>query len=188
MAERYDITIEKGATWSLPLHWFDEPIGGQISNTVANPTVVTTTVAHGLTTGDAVFIQGSNSLPSIGFVQGVQSGIHTVTVINTTTFSVPVNVTMAGNSGTVKPAIDLTGYSARMKVKDSYGGAELLSLTNGTGITLGTVDGLVTVSRSATETAAFSWTRGVYDLELVNGTDVTRLVEGSVTVKPEAST
>ena len=64
------------------------------SNTLANPTVVTTSTAHGLETGDHVTIAGSNSTPVI-------DGARVVTVISPTTFSVPVNVSVAGTAGTV---------------------------------------------------------------------------------------
>ncbi len=63
------------------------------SNSQANPTVVTTTVPHGYTSGDIVLIAGvSGSSPDI-------NGQQTVTVISTTTFSVVVN-TSAGTGGT----------------------------------------------------------------------------------------
>lgn len=61
------------------------------SNTLANPTVVTST-AHGLTTGDSITIYNSNSTPTI-------DGERVVTVLTANTFSVPVNVTVAGTSG-----------------------------------------------------------------------------------------
>lgn len=69
------------------------------SNSLANPTVVTMSTQHGspilhnLTTGDKVFFSGSNSTPSI-------NGLQTVTVLTPTTFTVPVNVTVAGTAGT----------------------------------------------------------------------------------------
>ncbi len=62
------------------------------SNTVANPTVVTTALAHGLGTGDIIQIFSSNSTPTI-------NGQQTVTVLSPTTFSVPVHVTIAGTAG-----------------------------------------------------------------------------------------
>lgn len=70
-------------------------IGGAITNTLANPTVVTSTVSHNLVSGDAVNITGSNSTPAI-------NGNFIVTVISATTFSIPVNVTTAGTAGTLK--------------------------------------------------------------------------------------
>jgi len=63
-------------------------------NTAANPTVVTTAPGHGLSTGDIVATEGSNSTPTI-------NGSHTITVLSGTTFSVPINVTVAGTTGTM---------------------------------------------------------------------------------------
>ena len=63
-------------------------------NTVANETVITTSAAHNLTTGDTVHISGSNSVPSI-------TGVWTATVVSTTTFSILFRVTTAGTAGTV---------------------------------------------------------------------------------------
>lgn len=61
------------------------------SNTAANPTVITSPV-HGLTTGNSIQIYGSNSTPEL-------SGTYTVTVLTANTFTVPVNVTVAGTAG-----------------------------------------------------------------------------------------
>ena len=85
--------------------------------------------------------------------------------------------------------IDLTGYTARMQVRQAYGAADaLLSLSNGTGITLGPSAGVITLTASATQTAAIAARNGVYDLEMVapDGT-VTRLLQGSVTISPEVT-
>jgi len=63
------------------------------SNSVANPTVVTCTTPHGLTTGDKVLISGvTGSTPTI-------NGEYTATVTGTNTFTVPVNVTIGGTGG-----------------------------------------------------------------------------------------
>jgi hypothetical protein len=66
------------------------------SNSVANPTVVTTSTAHGLVTGDTVLIANhTGSTPAI-------NGTKVVTVLTATTFTVAVNVTVGGGaSGTV---------------------------------------------------------------------------------------
>lgn len=59
------------------------------SETVANPTVITTAVAHGLQSGwGPVQVQSPNSTPAI-------SSTYTVTVTSPTTFTIPVNVTIA---------------------------------------------------------------------------------------------
>lgn len=68
-------------------------------NTVAGATVVTTTADHGLASGQAVTISGSNSTPTI-------DGARLVTVLTSTTFSIPVTVTVAGTAGSVQgPAV-----------------------------------------------------------------------------------
>lgn len=72
------------------------------ANSVANPTVVTTSGAHNLTNGDKVLIFGSNSTPSI-------DGLYTATVTDGTHFTLPVNVTVAGTAGQV---YDATGLDA----------------------------------------------------------------------------
>lgn len=58
---------------------------------LANPTQITS-AAHGLVTGDKVYIYGTNSTPAL-------LGQYTVTVVNINDFTVPVNVTVAGTSG-----------------------------------------------------------------------------------------
>lgn len=81
-------TSTAGTSFSPPL----PDVINIVSNTLANPTVVTTVSNHGLTSGDIIQVFNSNSTPSI-------NGERIVTVISPTTFSVAVNVTVAGTSG-----------------------------------------------------------------------------------------
>lgn len=60
-------------------------------NSAANPSVVTS-VAHGLSTNDVVYFVNSNSTPTL-------DGSRVVTVTGTDTFTVPVNVSVAGTTG-----------------------------------------------------------------------------------------
>lgn len=89
-------------------------------------------------------------------------------------------------------AIDLTNYSARMQVRDSYDASSVIfARTAGSGITLGGTAGTIFLEANAVETAALpSRPDGayIYDLELVSaGTVVTRLVEGAFTIYPEVT-
>jgi hypothetical protein len=72
---------------------------------VANPTVITTTVAHGFTSGVTAPILGTTTTPTV-------NGAQVITVTGPTTFTVPVNVTVGQSSeaGTVGNAVwtDLT--------------------------------------------------------------------------------
>ena len=95
-------------------------------------------------------------------------------------------MTLKNDSGNV---IDLTGYSARMKVRPTADSPTVLvSLTSGSGITLGGTFGTIVVDRSATQTALYRFKSGVYDLEMESGTGVvTRLLEGVFVVSPEVT-
>lgn len=80
------------------------------SNTAANPSIVTTSVPHGLATGDIILIAGvSSSSPTI-------NGERTVTVLSTTTFSVPVNVTVSGTGGSFVKANSTGGAVGYLQV------------------------------------------------------------------------
>jgi predicted secreted protein len=71
-------------------------LGAAIStSSVADPTVITTPTPHGLASGESATIAGhTGSTPAL-------DGTHVVTVLSPTTFTVPVNVTVAGAGGTV---------------------------------------------------------------------------------------
>lgn len=84
--------------------------------------------------------------------------------------------------------VNLTGYTARMQVRSTYASATaLVTLTNGSGITLGTTNGQITLTISAVATAAIAAGNYVYDLELTSGSTVTRLLEGQFIVSPEVT-
>jgi hypothetical protein len=109
-------------------------------------------------------------------------------------------------------AVDLTGYTARMKVKDTYNGVEQARLTTGAdadggSITLGGALGTVTLAMTADQSAALASEISVasvmltsldlnkpekvylYDLELVSGAGVvTRELEGRFVVRREITT
>lgn len=85
------------------------------SNSIANPSVVTCPVPHNLVTGQIILISGvATSNPTI-------NGERTVTVISPTTFSVPVNVTVAGAGGSFVRCSTANGGFAYQQVTDFSG-------------------------------------------------------------------
>lgn len=85
--------------------------------------------------------------------------------------------------------VNLTGYTARMKIKTTKTGTEIDSFTNGAGLTLGGVAGTIVLAIPAADTAAYNFARAVYDMELVSGAGiVTRLLEGEVFLSLEVTT
>jgi tRNA threonylcarbamoyladenosine modification (KEOPS) complex Pcc1 subunit len=82
-------------------------------------------------------------------------------------------------------AVNLTGYTARMQVRATLESAStLVELTTANSrIALGGTAGTISLTISATDTAALTAGRGVYDLELVSGSGiVTRLLQGVATI------
>lgn len=93
-------------------------------------------------------------------------------------------------SGPLAAPVDLTGYSARMQIRSSAASATVLaSLTTAdASITLGGTAGTIDLHITAAQTAAFTWTTGVWDLELESPTgDVRRLLSGTAEVTPEVT-
>jgi hypothetical protein len=85
--------------------------------------------------------------------------------------------------------VNLTGYTARMQVREKHTSTALqLSLTteNG-GILLGGALGTITVKTTATATGALIAKDYVYDLEILSGSTVTRIIEGKFIVTPEVT-
>jgi len=86
-------------------------------------------------------------------------------------------------------AKNLTGYTARMKARPSITSDTVIidaSTANGK-ITIDPLLGVIELTISATETAAMTFTTAVYDLELVSGAVVTRLVQGTLTLSREVT-
>ena len=123
----------------------------------------------------------------------MNAGIHHLTCDQGATFR--KTITMKQSDGST--AVDLTGYSARMKIKTEFGGTVLKSLTSATGqgLTVGggagtPVNGEIDILISATDTTAFTPNViGVYDLEVASsGGIVDRVLQGKFIITPEVTT
>ena len=85
--------------------------------------------------------------------------------------------------------INLSGYSARMQVRQTVPSTStILDLTTANGgLILGGAAGTIDVAITATASEAVAAGQYVYDLELVNGTTVERLVMGTFTCRGEVT-
>jgi hypothetical protein len=80
-------------------------------------------------------------------------------------------------------AIDLTGYTAAMQVRDAADSATaLISLSSGSGIVLGGTAGTLQVTIASSVTAGVAAGSYSYDLELYSGSETTRLLQGAFNV------
>lgn len=108
----------------------------------------------------------------------MSAGIYNLEILQGETFE--KRITWKDKSGNV---VDLSGYSAKMQIRNSKSQTALLiielSTTNGK-ITI--VDNVIIITISASETASMNFTTAYYDLELTKASVVKRLLQGSVTL------
>jgi hypothetical protein len=119
------------------------------------------------------------------------AGRYNITIEQGATFALPVTVSDIISGSTVPR--DLTGYTARMKIKENVtDDVSVLFLHTSSGeIVIApnqvTDPGELSINLAASVTASLTIERGVYDFELVTGSVVERLLEGKVRVRPEVT-
>lgn len=200
-ATRADLTIEQGKTFTQVVRWEVEPYVTVAIEAItrANPVVITTSEAHGLVNGWNVAVVDALGMTDLnaGSNPPKESDFRRATVVDST------NISFNGVSSARFRAYrgggylqwltpkDMSGYTARLSIKDEVGGTELLSLTTENDrIAIDNSAKLITLSLTAEDTEAITdWTSGVYDLELVSADDeVTALITGKVKVTQEVTT
>lgn len=87
-------------------------------------------------------------------------------------------------------AINITDYTARMHIRENVDSSDTIyeaSSTTGELVITG-IEGEVELTISATDTAGFTFTTAVYDIEIVSPDDeVIRLVKGKVKLDKEVT-
>ena len=93
-------------------------------------------------------------------------------------------------SGAPATPVDFAGYMARMQIRTEVSSPIVLAdlTTENGGITLGGAAGTIDLFLSDTDTTAYTWDSGVYDIEFIApGGDISRRVAGTVSVSPEVT-
>ena len=113
----------------------------------------------------------------------INPGTYNITCPQGATFDKTFTVTINGLP------MNFTGYSAAMQVRETFDSTStVVSLTNGSGITLGGTAGTILVTIASTATSAISDGYYSYDLEIVSGGGITdRLLEGKFVVTPQVT-
>ena len=85
--------------------------------------------------------------------------------------------------------IDLTGYTARMQLRygSNTGTVAIELTTENLGIDIDVLSSTITINITAVETSELEIKPCVYDLEMVKGENVTRLLEGKVKISGEVT-
>jgi hypothetical protein len=93
--------------------------------------------------------------------------------------------------GSAGAPIDLTGYTARMQIRETVSSSTILmQLTSelGGGITIIGPTGTITMLIGDVASANIAWRWAVYDLEIESASgETTRLLKGEIEVQPEVT-
>lgn len=86
-------------------------------------------------------------------------------------------------------AIDLSAYTARAKIRTSYDATSTIaSWTSGAGITMAASEPQIVIDIAGTTTDDYDFTRGVFDLEIIDGSsNVKSLLAGYVLLRREVT-
>jgi hypothetical protein len=192
-----DITIIKGKTFSRVLRWGALPLVYKAITAITkagNPVITST--SHGLVNGWPVAIAGIVGMTELNAVGDPPGGAdyRQATYVDANTIS--LNAVNAAGYGTYVSGgylqyytpVNLSGFTARLQIRPTLTstGTPLVSLTELDGIDLDNTAKTITWTLDAADTAAYTFTTGVYELEMISGTGVvSRLAFGNVAVEDE---
>ena len=113
------------------------------------------------------------------------AGIHNIVIEQGADFSKSMTY-----KDKAKVPIDLTNWTARMSIRDKFGGTLIISLTTeNSRIALGDTSGTIILTITAADTTGLAAGTGVYDLELIDDVGkVRRLLKGAVAIFAEVTT
>jgi hypothetical protein len=126
------------------------------------------------------------------------AGLYNFTLEQGTTVNFEIQYTDANNI-----PINLSGYAGRMQIKSGFANDKPITYSSlsssrypdGTGLNFSGSSGNTPVESgsigiyiSAASSSAFTFAKAKYDLEIVSGSTVTRLLEGTITLSKEVTT
>lgn len=199
------INILQGRTFTLDIYWESDPIIYKpitgISLDAGPPRLLV--VGHGCPDGWEGAVTRVKGMTQINAENSPPDGddYHSVTVLDVDHIEFnDVDASgfaawLSGGFFQYNTPVNLTGYTARMKIKDRIGGTVLASTEvadapkNILAITINVSAHKMTLKITATATEAIAWKKGVYDIEMVSASgDVTLIMVGPVGVSREVTT
>lgn len=189
-----DLCIVQGATFSKALNWYG---GGKVCNLIEGlipgcPTQITIT-GHGLPSASdtPVFIKHVKGAKNVNTTDDKPVVATYIDADNFYVDADTVGQTYTANTGLVTyfAPKDLTGYTARMQIREDIDDAtEIIELLSPTDIDISIADARITITIADDVTSTFTFEEAVYDLELEDSNGVTtRLIEGRVGLTKEVT-
>jgi hypothetical protein len=189
---KLNFKVYQGSTFNEVLRWeSSKKVYKAIINiTQAAPCVVTST-GHALPDGWRVKITNVGGMTDINSADTyhVATKLTADTIELNSVNSLGFKAYTTGGVIEYNEPINLTGYTARMQIREKIDSAEVIKelTTENGGISINTTDSTITLNISATDTAIFSFNTAAYSLEMVSGGVVTPFANGNLTLVKEVT-
>ena len=199
-AKHQNLEIEQGKTFSRTIRWESDVRAYKAISAIANvaPVLITAT-SHGIPDQWRVGIinvlgmldiNAPNTPPSDNdMVPATYVGVNQISLNSVS--AAGFDAYESGGYVVYYVPVDLASFTARATIKDRIGGNVLAEFVTqaGTGFVIDPTAKTIVWTIAATDTEAYEWTEGVYDLEMVSpGGVVTAILSGSATVVDEVTT
>jgi hypothetical protein len=197
-AKRVDLIIVQGDTFERMVRWESKPYqyAAITGITQAAPAVIHA-AAHGLTDGWRVAVINVLGMTQINSkYKGMQDGdfvpctyIDADHIALNEISSAEFDAYVSGGFLKYYTAVDLNPFTtAKLEIRDRIGGTILATLDESSGITITPLTQTIQLEIARDVTAAFTWKKGVYDLQMIDtGDKETTILTGTITVKDEAT-
>lgn len=182
-----DLTIRRGETFNYTLRWMCEPIRYiAISNVSDTLPIKLTCINHGIDTGTPVTVINGKAKTQTTIVEDVKAIALDTNTIQLDTDEVGIKAFSKADYVRTYTYVNLRGMKARCYFKKAVGSPILFELTTENGrIAIDETNNTITLTINALDTEQIAFDSAKYDLELVQGDTVVRLVEGDISVEGE---
>lgn len=192
---KVNFKMYQGSTFSEVLHWeTNKKVYIPISSIPkAAPTVVTTTGAHSIPGVWRVRLENVGGMKEIN---SPDDEYYMGTAISSTTIELnavnSLGFTAYTTGGVIEynQPVDLTGYTARMQLREKLDSTTVLAeyTTENGKLLIDIATSKITIVVDAATTAGYTFNSAVYSLELVSsGSQVTQLMVGTITLVKEVT-
>jgi hypothetical protein len=189
---KLNLKIYQGSTFRETLRWESAlKVYAPISNISKTAPMVVTAANHGVPVGWRTKISGALGMKEAN--TGDNYLVASEVAANTATFNSvnALNYTTYTGGGVLEynQPVDLTGYTARMQIRSKLEDLTVLTelTTENNRILIDNTLKTITLTIPANVTAALNFQSAVYSLELVNGSEVTPFIGGTVSLIKEVT-
>jgi hypothetical protein len=183
------IYLTKGSTYRDTLRWATSECLFTPATLKPGAPVLLEAPGHGIPNGWEIRVEGCMDISPLRWhsARVVDSGTLAINCLNGTRFR-ECGVVLRHNA-----PVDLQGYEARMQIRRCHQGELLLELDSHAGlglprIVIDEVEHTIVREIPASITEALDWTRGVFDLEMIQDDYVIKIDGGDVLVFREVTT